>query len=139
GTETSCPAGRAGTCSTGHVGAHQTSTELASRRHSPDTLELGGKPPAVVLPDADLASAVPAVVRSGLVNSGQACNATTRLVLPRARAADATELIARALEGLTPGDPMLPETTFGPLSSARQRDRVLEHLAAAGDSPALTA
>ncbi len=124
---------------TGSVGAGRTVAELAARHLAPVTLELGGKSPAVVLPDADLASAVPAVVRSGLVNSGQACNATTRLVLPRARAADATELIARALEGLTPGDPMLPETTFGPLSSARQRDRVLEHLAAAGDSPALTA
>jgi len=124
---------------TGSVAAGRTVAELAARNLAPVTLELGGKSPAVVLPDADLATAVPAVVRSGLVNSGQACNATTRLVLPRDRADEAAELIARTLAELVPGDPKQPQTTFGPLSSARQRDRVLEYLAAAGDAPALTA
>ena len=124
---------------TGSVAAGRTVAELAARHLAPVTLELGGKSPAVVLPDADLAVAVPAVVRSGLVNSGQACNATTRLVLPCRRAEEATELISRTLAELVPGDPKLPQTTFGPLASARQRDRVLEYLAAAKDAPALTA
>lgn len=124
---------------TGSVQAGRTVAELAARHLAPVTLELGGKSPAVILPDADLSVAVPAAVRAGMVNSGQACNATTRLVVPRAHAADVTDLISHALHALHPGDPKLAGTTFGPLSSARHRDRVLAHLDTAAGSAALVA
>lgn len=124
---------------TGSVQAGRTVAELAARHLAPATLELGGKSAAVILPDADLAAAVPAAVRAGMVNSGQACNATTRLVVPRAHAADVTDLVQHALRALNPGDPKLADTTFGPLSSARHRDRVLAHLGAADGCTALVA
>lgn len=124
---------------TGSVQAGRTVAELAARHLAPATLELGGKSPGVILPDADLSVAVPALVRAGMVNSGQACNATTRLVVPRAHASDVTDLVAQALRALNPGDPKLPDTTFGPLSSARQRDRVRGFLDAAPGAASLVA
>jgi aldehyde dehydrogenase (NAD+) len=124
---------------TGSVAAGRTVAELAARHLAPVTLELGGKSPAVILPDADLPLAIPAAVRAGMVNSGQACNATTRLVVPREHAAEVTELVTRTLRSLKPGDPKQADTTFGPLSSARHRDRVLAQLDTAAGSAALLA
>lgn len=124
---------------TGSVQAGRTVAELAAGHLAPVTLELGGKSPAVILPDADLSVVVPATVRAGMVNSGQACNATTRLVVPRGRAAEVTDLVAQALSSLEPGDPKLTDTTFGPLSSARHRDRVRGLLASVAGCPVLTA
>lgn len=109
---------------TGSVGAGRAVATLAAGHLASATLELGGKSPAVVLPDADLATVVPAVLGSGLVNSGQACNATTRLVVPAAHAAEVEDRLAAALRAVVPGDPREPATTLGPLVSDRQRVRV---------------
>ncbi|MET4165973.1 MULTISPECIES: aldehyde dehydrogenase family protein [Gordonia] len=92
------------------------------------TLELGGKSPAVVLPDADLDAVVPRVLASGLVNSGQACNATSRLVLPAAHAGRIETLIDTALGHFVFGDPTASETTHGPLASPAHARRVLDHV-----------
>ena len=92
------------------------------------TLELGGKSPAVVLPDADLTTVIPRVVASGLVNSGQACNATTRLVLPRSHQDEIEQLLVDAARASVLGDPADQSTTMGPLASRLQTDRVLDHI-----------
>lgn len=88
-------------------------------------LELGGKSASVVLPDADVESAVRWTVRSATVNSGQTCSACTRLVVPRSRYADAVALAGDLAAGLCVGDPLDPATDLGPLVSARQRETVL--------------
>lgn len=113
---------------TGSVRGGKAVAAAAAESLARTTLELGGKSPAVVLPDADLDAVVPRILASGLVNSGQACNATTRLVLPAAHADRIEQLIGDALAELVFGDPTAPETTHGPLASAAHARRVLDHI-----------
>ncbi|WP_369242924.1 aldehyde dehydrogenase family protein [Streptomyces sp. R21] len=87
-------------------------------------LELGGKSPNVILPSADLATAVRTGVTNVFTNSGQTCSAWTRMLVHTSRYEEAVELAAEAAAVHTPGDPLDPATRMGPLVSARQRDRV---------------
>ncbi|MFF0816782.1 aldehyde dehydrogenase family protein [Rhodococcus sp. NPDC003318] len=119
---------------TGSVTAGRTVAALAAASLTRCTLELGGKSPAVLLPDADLDTAITGAVASGLVNSGQACNATTRLLIPETVADDAADLITAAVAQHRLGDPFDPLTRQGPLVSARQRDRVLDYIGNAIDA-----
>ncbi len=121
---------------TGSVRGGQAVARAAAGALTRTTLELGGKSPAVVLADADLATVIPKVFGSGLVNSGQACNATTRLILPAAHAGRIEELLVAAAGAARLGDPADPSTTHGPLASRIQTDRVLEHIATARESGA---
>jgi len=102
---------------TGSVEAGRRVAALAAGSLTRCTLELGGKSPAILLPDADLEKVIPAVLASGLVNSGQACNATTRLVVPAARLGEVEELIRGHVADFTMGDPFDAATRMGPLSS----------------------
>lgn len=119
---------------TGSVAAGRTVAALAAASLTRCTLELGGKSPAVLLPDADLDTAIPGAVASGLVNSGQACNATTRLLIHESVAADAADLITATVAQQILGDPFDAATRQGPLVSARQRDRVLDYIGNAIDA-----
>ena len=85
--------------------------------------ELGGKSPLVVLDDALLADGVARGVRSAMANSGQACSAPTRLLVPRSRLAEALEVAADVADGLVVGDPTTP-VDLGPVVSGRQWDKV---------------
>jgi aldehyde dehydrogenase (NAD+) len=93
-------------------------------------LELGGKSAAIVLDDADLRQAVPAI---GVVcsHAGQGCVLTTRLLLPRSRYEEGVALAKQAFEGVTYGDPTNSSHLMGPLVSKRQQERVLSYIAAA--------
>ena len=113
---------------TGSVDAGRAVARSAAGNLVRATLELGGKSPAVVLPDANLSTVIPRVVGSGLINSGQACNATTRLVLPRAHQAQIEQLLIDAARTFVLGDPVDASTTMGPLASRLQTDRVLDHI-----------
>jgi aldehyde dehydrogenase (NAD+) len=86
--------------------------------------ELGGKSPFIVLPDADLAAAVASCAGTCFANTGQSCDAPTRLLVPRALHARAMELARAAAEAVVTGHPARPETTMGPLVSQRQFDHV---------------
>jgi aldehyde dehydrogenase (NAD+) len=88
------------------------------------TLELGGKSPTVILDDADFASAVPLAIQAGFMNSGQACIAGTRLLVPRARLSEFEALAAEAVEATVSGDPRNPDTAVGPMVSRKQWERV---------------
>jgi aldehyde dehydrogenase (NAD+) len=88
------------------------------------TLELGGKSPVVILDDADFDSAVPLAVMAGFNNSGQACIAGTRLLVPRSRLADFESRIAAAANAVVSGDPSDHATDVGPMVSRKQWDRV---------------
>ena len=91
--------------------------------------ELGGKSPSVVLEDADLERAVKATVRHVLENSGQSCNAPTRLLVPAARLAEVEALARRTVEAVVVGDPTAEKTAVGPLVSRIQFERVQGHIA----------
>ncbi|MET0517560.1 MAG: aldehyde dehydrogenase family protein, partial [Burkholderiaceae bacterium] len=88
------------------------------------TLELGGKSPTVVLDDADFATAMPLAVAAGFQNSGQACLAGTRILVPEHRMDEAIERARAAVEAVKVGDPRDPATEIGPLVSRRQWERV---------------
>lgn len=113
---------------TGSVRAGRDVARRAAGALTRASLELGGKSPAVLLPDADLDVAVPAVLGSGLVNSGQACNATTRLVVLADRIDEVEARIRSAATKFVLGDPTDPATTHGPLVSAAARDAVLARI-----------
>jgi aldehyde dehydrogenase (NAD+) len=88
------------------------------------TLELGGKSANVILPDADLATAVKVGVAKAFANAGQTCNALTRMLVPEAAYDEAVGQAAKHAERYPPGDPAADGTRLGPLVSAAQRDRV---------------
>ncbi len=88
------------------------------------TLELGGKSPTLILDDADIKQAVPLVVQAGLMNSGQACVAGTRILVPQPRKAEFEQALAQAIAAVKSGDPRDSATGVGPMVSEKQWQRV---------------
>ena len=88
--------------------------------------ELGGKSPNIILPDADLARAVPPGVAAGFRNVGQSCSAPTRMIVPRERLAEVERIACEAASALVVGDPRSPQTTHGPVANRAQFNRVQE-------------
>ncbi len=88
------------------------------------TQELGGKSPNIILEDADLAAAVKQGVRSMFNNSGQSCNAPSRMLVPADRLAEAEERAREVAEKVVLGDPTDPGTHMGPVVSQLQYDRI---------------
>ena len=86
-------------------------------------LELGGKSAAIVLDDADVASASAAAAFAVCMHAGQGCALTTRLVVPRAKYDEAVDSAAATMASIGAGDPTDPGTICGPVISATQRDR----------------
>ncbi|WP_068399630.1 aldehyde dehydrogenase family protein [Kribbia dieselivorans] len=120
---------------TGSLGVGRHIGAVAGERIARATLELGGKSPAVVLPDAPLEEAVAATVRNCFVNAGQKCNAPTRLYVPEPERERLVKVAVSAASAYVAGDPLDAETTLGPMVSAAQRERVrgfLERAAADG-------
>ncbi len=109
---------------TGSTRAGKRISEVASSTVKRVALELGGKSPNVILPDADLAKAVPAGVQGAYLNSGQTCTALTRMLVPRDKLAEVEELAKNAAEAFTPGPSAEATTRLGPLASQAQWDRV---------------
>ena len=109
---------------TGSTRAGRRVAELAARDLRRCSLELGGKSACLVLDDADFARAIAAGVAGAFQNSGQTCSALTRLLVPRERLDEATELAVAAAATFRVGDPLAPATRLGPLVSASQRERV---------------
>ena len=86
--------------------------------------ELGGKSANIVLPDADFAKAVTEGTLAVMSNTGQSCDAPTRMLVPADRMAEAMEIARAAAETVVVGDPTDAATTMGPLVSALQFDKV---------------
>ncbi|QES50871.1 aldehyde dehydrogenase family protein [Streptomyces venezuelae] len=91
-------------------------------------LELGGKSANVILPGADLAKAVATGVGHVMNNSGQSCNALTRMLVHRDQYEEAVALAAAAVASYPVGDPGDPATRLGPVINAKQRDRVRAYI-----------
>ncbi len=92
------------------------------------SLELGGKSPVFVFPDADLERAIPAVARGIFANSGQVCAAGSRLFVHRTVAERVLRGVAEFAERLRVGPGSDPQTEMGPVISAQQRERVLGYI-----------
>jgi aldehyde dehydrogenase (NAD+) len=92
------------------------------------TLELGGKSPNVILPDADIEAAVKGSFQAIYFNSGQACNAGSRLFVPADRYDEVVSGLAEAAGAARLGPGLAADTQLGPVVSAEQRERVLSYI-----------
>jgi aldehyde dehydrogenase (NAD+) len=92
------------------------------------TLELGGKSPNILLDDADLRKAVPNALVIAFLNSGQACVAGTRLLVPRSRLAEVRQAILDTIPAFPAGEPADPKTAVGPMMTEKQYERVQSYI-----------
>ena len=113
---------------TGSTRAGRLVTEEAAENVKRVSLELGGKSANVILDDADLKQAVGYNVANVCLNSGQVCSAHTRMLVPRAKLAEAEEIAKAAAEKAQPGDPFDEGARLGPLVSDAQRKRVRDYI-----------
>jgi betaine-aldehyde dehydrogenase len=113
---------------TGSTRAGKRVSELAAQTVKRVTLELGGKSANVILDDADLDAAVRRNVQQVLNNTGQSCNAWSRMLVPRAQQEEAARIAAEVVAEAIVGDPFAAESTVGPLASDAQRQRVVGYI-----------
>ncbi|MEM7325713.1 MAG: aldehyde dehydrogenase family protein [Actinomycetota bacterium] len=110
---------------TGSTRAGKSVAEAAASMVKRVALELGGKSPAIVLDDADITTAIPAMVDGCFDNNGQSCDAPTRVLVPRSMMASAVDAAVAAAERHVVGDPRVDEAaTLGPVINRRQFDHV---------------
>ena len=113
---------------TGSVGVGQSIMRDGAATMKRVTLELGGKSPTIVLDDANLAEAIPAALGMAFLNSGQACAAGTRLLVPSKQLEAVKRAIQDAMRAFPVGDPADPMTAVGPMVSQKQYDRVQSYI-----------
>ncbi|HLM06270.1 MAG TPA: aldehyde dehydrogenase family protein [Blastococcus sp.] len=94
---------------------------------TPLHLELGGKSPQVILADADLDAAIPAIAMGITLNTGQICAAGSRVVVHRSVHAQVVERLAERMSQVKVG-PWYEQVNMGPLINAKQHERVLEYM-----------
>ncbi|KSZ56379.1 aldehyde dehydrogenase [Rhodococcus pyridinivorans KG-16] len=115
---------------TGSTPAGRQIAETCGRLLRPVSLELGGKSAALILDDADLAATVQGLATASLINTGQTCYASTRILAPQSRYAEVLDAVTAMVSSLPVGDPLDPDTFIGPLVSAGQRARVESYIEA---------
>lgn len=86
--------------------------------------ELGGKSANIILDDADLEKAVRHGVGACMVNTGQSCNAPTRMLAPASKLKDVLTIAKATAEAAKPGDPCADDTTMGPVASETQWTKI---------------
>ncbi|MBX4171546.1 MULTISPECIES: aldehyde dehydrogenase [Rhodococcus] len=111
------------------------STEVGKRigsilggRIARSSLELGGKSPAIVLDDFDIAEAAHTIASAECFLSGQICASLTRIIVSEERHDEMVKALADEFDRVVIGDPYDPQVTLGPLASDRQRDRVENYI-----------
>jgi aldehyde dehydrogenase (NAD+) len=92
------------------------------------TLELGGKSANIILKDADLKTAIPNAYMIAFYNSGQACVAGTRLLVPKSRFDEVKQALVETASAFPVGDPDSPKTAVGPTVSQKQYERVESYI-----------
>ncbi len=98
----------------------RTAADTLKRVH----LELGGKAPVLVFDDVSMETALQTIAGTAYYNAGQDCTAATRVLAAGGVYDDVVAGLVEQARGLVIGDTLAPETTLGPLNSARQRERV---------------
>jgi len=114
---------------TGSTAAGRRIGSICGERIARCTLELGGKSAAVILDDADIATAAANISSAECFLSGQICSSLTRIVVPRHRHDELLEALASTFSQVRVGNPFHPQTQMGPLAASRQRDRVEGYIA----------
>jgi aldehyde dehydrogenase (NAD+) len=112
---------------TGSVATGTAVMKAAAENIVPVLLELGGKSPNIVLPDARLTEAVPAIIRAAFPNSGQTCSAGSRVLVHRKIQDEFLNGISAALSKLTVGRG-IDDPDIGPLISANQQRKVADYI-----------
>ncbi|MFP3597220.1 aldehyde dehydrogenase family protein [Chryseobacterium sp. SIMBA_029] len=92
------------------------------------TLELGGKSPNIILDDANLEEAVPTAIFAAYLNSGQACAAATRLLVPVSKLDEVNAIAKATVQNMKVGNPKDADTVVGPMVSKKQYERVLDYI-----------
>ena len=114
---------------TGSTAVGKRIGEICGSLIRPCVLELGGKSAAIVLPDAELEQALPALVGASVgTNAGQSCVCLSRFLVPRERHDEIEAALAAAFENLKVGDPTEADTVVSPLISEGHRERVLGYV-----------
>jgi acyl-CoA reductase-like NAD-dependent aldehyde dehydrogenase len=116
---------------TGSTRAGKRVAQVGAETIKKIALELGGKSANIICADLDDATFTKAVmggVGKAFLNSGQTCSALTRMLVPRARLAEAEKAVVTAASGMKVGDPFAEGSNLGPLASAAQRDRVQTYI-----------
>jgi aldehyde dehydrogenase (NAD+) len=113
---------------TGSVAVGETIMRDGAATMKRVTLELGGKSPTILLDDANFGEAIPTALGIAFLNSGQACAAGTRLLVPGKRLEAAKRAIADAMHAFPVGDPADPKIAVGPMVSQKQYERVQSHI-----------
>jgi acyl-CoA reductase-like NAD-dependent aldehyde dehydrogenase len=116
---------------TGGTGGGRAVAAVAARQVKPLILELGGKSPQIVLPDADLDLAARGVAAGIFPAGGQSCIAGSRLLVHRSVIEDFTDRLVNIARKARVGPPDDPATRIGPMANRAQYERVLGHIAAA--------
>jgi len=115
---------------TGSTGAGKHIAAVCAERLARVSLELGGKSAALLMEDADFAKALPSLMVYTMPITGQVCFSLTRILVPERREKEFLDMYLGAVSGIKVGDPMDPATQMGPLTMARQRDRVESYIRA---------
>jgi aldehyde dehydrogenase (NAD+) len=113
---------------TGSVGVGESIMRDGAATMKRVTLELGGKSPNILLDDADLDKAIPTALAIAFMNSGQACVAGTRLLVPRTRLDEVKRAILAAMHAFPTGDPRDPKTAVGPMVTRKQYERIESYI-----------
>jgi aldehyde dehydrogenase (NAD+) len=113
---------------TGSVGVGKTIMREGAETMKRVTLELGGKSPTILLDDANLDQAIPSALTMAFLNSGQACAAGTRLLVPKTRVDQIKRAIIGAMSAFLVGDPADPNTGVGPMVSQKQYEQVQSYI-----------
>jgi aldehyde dehydrogenase (NAD+) len=113
---------------TGSVAVGETIMRDGAKTMKRVTLELGGKSPTILLDDAVLDQAIPSALVLAFMNSGQACAAGTRLLVPNSRFDDIKQGIRDAMRAFAVGDPADPKTAIGPMVSQKQYERIQSNI-----------
>ncbi|MEM7541135.1 MAG: aldehyde dehydrogenase family protein [Pseudomonadota bacterium] len=109
---------------TGSTRAGTDVSEKAAATVKRVSLELGGKSANIILDDADFEKSIQRDMFGMCVNSGQSCNAPTRMLVPHDRMSEAAEYAKQAAEKITVGDPTMDDTTIGPVVSETQFNKI---------------
>ena len=124
---------------TGSTATGRSVAHAAAERLNPVTLELGGKSPQVVFPDADLQAAANGLIAGVFAATGQTCMAGSRLIVHADVHDELVRLVAERAATIKLGDPNDPDTEMGPVANGPQYEKVLGYLSTARDEGATVA
>lgn len=116
---------------TGSTAAGRRIGAICAERIARCTLELGGKSPALILDDYDVAAAAQSIATSAIAITGQVCSSLTRIIVNRRRHDDLIDALVERFAAVHVGDPFDSDTQMGPLVSAHHRARVEDCIARA--------